>query len=701
GDSQTADFTFYPHATIISGRFANSAQEQEVVKAYIVNEQLAERAETDLSDAVIDDLLQERLKTETFPCELKTISQVIREQEIDCVDLLKIDVEKSEHEVLAGIDQQDWAKIRQIVVEVHNIDGRLDQLTGLLTEKDYEIVVEPVKLVQDSDLYLVYATRPTSKAGPRHHVVGATDAAPLRQWTKSAGLIEDVRNYLQEKLPEYMTPAVFTFLDELPLSPNGKLDRKALPAPPQSRPKLDRQLVPPRSELEGRLAETWCRILKLDQIGIHDRFFELGGDSIQAAMFINSLQDSLNEFIYVVTIFENPTVADYAAFLDRDYGAAVAAWLGHGDRAVAPNRSDVGHAECVRRIDEAMLQRMHDCVPQLTAAPVAPDADEKNPPALFILAPPRSGTTLLRVMLAGHPSLLAAPELQLLCFNTLAERTRAFTGKFSAWAEGTIRAIMDLQQCDAEEAKEIMHSYEQEGYSTKDFYLVLQECIGDRILLDKTPSYALDTAVLEKAEQDFHDPLYIHLVRHPCAMIRSFQELHMEQVLYLKDHDFESRELGELVWTLSHRNIVDFLGGVPTSRQFRLSFEDLLRQPEQTMSALCQALGFLFHPDLLKPYENREKKMVDGIHEESTPMGDVNFLRHQQIQPELADRWKQFSEGDLLGDITWELATAFGYRRPAASDPKDKHWADRRLMARNRKEQQKQLRARRRRTPGC
>ena len=126
-EPKTAQFTYYPNATIISGRFADSAEEHEVVKSYIVNEQLADHKDANLSEAVINDLVQQRLSCEAFTCQLKTVSQVIREEGIDHIDLLKIDVEKSEHEVLAGIEPQDWDKIRQIVIEVHDIDGRLAQ----------------------------------------------------------------------------------------------------------------------------------------------------------------------------------------------------------------------------------------------------------------------------------------------------------------------------------------------------------------------------------------------------------------------------------------------------------------------------------------------------------------------------------------------------------------------------------------------
>ena len=81
-----------------------------------------------------------------------------------------------------------------------------------------------------------------------------------------------------------------------------------------------------------------------------------------------------------------------------------------------------------------MSNGFRSVVPALPEAPA--DTDAFNPPAMFILSPPRSGTTLLRVMLAGHPDLFAASELQLLGFNTMSERIAAYSGKFSAWLDG-------------------------------------------------------------------------------------------------------------------------------------------------------------------------------------------------------------------------------------------------------------------------
>jgi Sulfotransferase family len=80
----------------------------------------------------------------------------------------------------------------------------------------------------------------------------------------------------------------------------------------------------------------------------------------------------------------------------------------------------------------------------------------KYPPPIFILSPPRSGSTLLRVMLAGHPRLFAPQELELLSFDTLQDRRATFTGRDSFWLEGTIRAVMEVKGCDAAPARRIM-----------------------------------------------------------------------------------------------------------------------------------------------------------------------------------------------------------------------------------------------------
>jgi aryl carrier-like protein len=105
----------------------------------------------------------------------------------------------------------------------------------------------------------------------------------LEQAGSSAALtLSELRHFLQQRLPEYMVPAAFVVLDSLPLSPNGKLDRRALPAPQADRALLVQAYQGPRTPTEQALAEIWAQVLgrPLEQVGVQDNFFELGGDSI-------------------------------------------------------------------------------------------------------------------------------------------------------------------------------------------------------------------------------------------------------------------------------------------------------------------------------------------------------------------------------------------------------------------------------------
>ena len=466
--------------------------------------------------------------------------------------------------------------------------------------------------------------------------------------------LDGLRPALREMLPEAMMPAVLVSLDEMPLTESGKVDRKRLPAPSRERPSLEQPYVAPRTPLERAIETLWSEFLQIDDIGTRDRFFDLGGNSLLAARFIRRMERELGENIYIVSIFDAPTIGEYAAFLERDYAAAVERRYGVAGGA-RPRRA--------APLDDAAVERMRAAIPVLGAtAPAEPDPSP-NPRAIFVLAPPRSGTTLLRVMLAGHPDLFAAAELQLLGFHTLAERSQAFQGKFSLWREGTLRCLMELHDCDASAAEKRMEEFEARGFTTKQLYAELQAAIGDRTLVDKSPSYVLDPAALEKAERDFAEPLYIHLTRHPAAMVQSFERYHMEQVLFLEPHDFAPRQLAELVWRISHENTVRFLEGVPSERRVRIRYEDLVTDPESTLRTCCESLRLAFHPDLVDPYKDMEKKMVDGIHAVSAPMGDTRLLQHGRIDPSLADAWKQADDVDL-GGATWSIAESLGYERP-------------------------------------
>ena len=104
--------------------------------------------------------------------------------------------------------------------------------------------------------------------------------------------VEELRAYLKEKLPHYMIPAAFVSLEALPLMPNGKVNRRALPAPDLTRPQLETAFVGPRNHAEEMLAKIWTHVLGIDRVGIHDNFFDLGGASIQSLQIITQAGES-------------------------------------------------------------------------------------------------------------------------------------------------------------------------------------------------------------------------------------------------------------------------------------------------------------------------------------------------------------------------------------------------------------------------
>ena len=134
---------------------------------------------------------------------------------------------------------------------------------------------------------------------------------PLKQKVTRA-LIAGLRNWLQEALPEYMMPRHFTILQALPMTPNGKVDRRALPAPAEELTPPQAVSAPPRTPLEEKLAQAWAAVLGQERVGIYDNFFEQGGHSLAATQLVLRLRDILGVKLALSAVFEAPTVAAMA-----------------------------------------------------------------------------------------------------------------------------------------------------------------------------------------------------------------------------------------------------------------------------------------------------------------------------------------------------------------------------------------------------
>ena len=129
-----------------------------------------------------------------------------------------------------------------------------------------------------------------------------------------------LRRHMQRQLPDYMVPAAFVILDAMPLNANGKVDRRALPAPERSRPELATALVLPQTEVEQKVAQVWQDLLQLDEVGVCDNFFELGGNSLLLIQAHQQLAEIFDRELSIVALFQHPTIERLSQYLSQQDG---------------------------------------------------------------------------------------------------------------------------------------------------------------------------------------------------------------------------------------------------------------------------------------------------------------------------------------------------------------------------------------------
>ncbi len=155
----------------------------------------------------------------------------------------------------------------------------------------------------------------------RESVVLAREDAPgekrLVAYVVADATTDELRRFLEDKLPDHMVPAAFVLLEALPVMPNGKMDRRALPAPDRSRPEFEKAFVAPRDELELELAHIWEEVLGVRPVGARDNFFELGGHSLLAVRLFARIEKRLGRRLPLTTVFHGATVEHLAIVLRR------------------------------------------------------------------------------------------------------------------------------------------------------------------------------------------------------------------------------------------------------------------------------------------------------------------------------------------------------------------------------------------------
>ncbi|MBW4500872.1 MAG: amino acid adenylation domain-containing protein [Scytonema hyalinum WJT4-NPBG1] len=194
-------------------------------------------------------------------------------------------------------------------------DGNIEYLGRI----DYQVKIRGFR-IELGEIEAVLRQHPTV----RETVVVAREDIPKNQrlvayvvpHSEMTFSVHELRNFLKEKLPDYMVPSAFVQLTKLPLTPNGKIDRSALPVPDEQRPDLKEAYEAPNSEVERAIAKIWLEILHLEKVGVNDNFFDLGGNSLLMVLVNHKLREILHCDISIVEMFQNPTIKFLAKYIN-------------------------------------------------------------------------------------------------------------------------------------------------------------------------------------------------------------------------------------------------------------------------------------------------------------------------------------------------------------------------------------------------
>ncbi|WP_103071076.1 MupA/Atu3671 family FMN-dependent luciferase-like monooxygenase [Aquimarina sediminis] len=329
---ERATFYYYPEMAGMSGRFADKETILSAIEKYIEHDKeildqgannIAEEKQK-IAQSLYENIdgpdgLSEEFKqylsslyvSEEVDCQLTTVSDIIDELNIQTIDLLKLDVEKSECLVLDGIRSEHWSMIRHLAVEVDG-DNNLDSITKLLHKNGYvinveELIMSDTNVPKEENTYMLYATN-------HNHGIKQNDTVieQLQAQTNEDTII----NTLKRKLPEYMNPRDIVFVPSIPLMENGKVDMVRLKEfKPQKVASNDIPQLTNKMELD--IYRIWCEVLNKENIPSHISIFEAGGNSIKIVLLHEKLQTEFNVKFSLIELFRNTTIPQQAKLIQN------------------------------------------------------------------------------------------------------------------------------------------------------------------------------------------------------------------------------------------------------------------------------------------------------------------------------------------------------------------------------------------------
>jgi hypothetical protein len=325
----------------------------------------------------------------------------------------------------------------------------------------------------------------------------------------------------------------------------------------------------------------------------------------------------------------------------------LAAWVREntGLATFYPDELDV--ASTPRTLARHLARRMVSGTESPIRPPIIPfRSDKVKEPTVFVLNCPRSGSTLFRCMLMGHPSLYAPPELHLAEFRSMRERERQMADAGQEWKTmGLVQTIVHLTGWNKWQAFHYLSHLTKRDVPVPEVYRLIHGLCPKPILVDKSPSIM---GHLQRIEECFDNPRYLFLTRHPYATIESMMLNRVNPPL--PKHTLAE---AEQAWLEVNGNILGFLETVPLDRWRQLSFEELMSTTEQTLQSVTDFLGIPYEPAMSTPYDG--DRLLHGI-------GCVNLPKRQRVEPELAEKWKAIHLERPLLSKTVDLAKELGYK---------------------------------------
>ncbi|MEV0469647.1 FkbM family methyltransferase [Streptomyces prunicolor] len=291
------EFTFYPNNSVMSGRFADASEDLAVLKGYLLTGQNAEKG------AQLDRLVADRMRAEHRRVRVTTLACLADELGLGHIDLLKIDVEKAEAEVLEGVGEALWPRIEQIVMEVHDTDGRLDTVLKELRSRGFEVAHEQDPRLLLTPCHNVYARRPEAAAG---RALEAASASPFDGGPTQRELEQELRELIARSLPSAVPPDRFAVVADLAVV-GGQ------PAAPGAVPDLA------DGSRTAILARIWAGLFGAEAVQPDADFFDLGGDSLTAVRLLAEVEAELGEGALAPDlIFTDSTFGALAAAMETD-----------------------------------------------------------------------------------------------------------------------------------------------------------------------------------------------------------------------------------------------------------------------------------------------------------------------------------------------------------------------------------------------